>query len=137
MKQYFVSFLLDFFRLQERKLKINNRSLRTHMFLSLADSIFFKNRAECFSNSKLHALDQYWSINNSHPMHQQIHEIIENILNSRGEKSIRQSRLDLIRNFERSLSLSNPMGRLSANIISFISYFVFSSVDQNNLRILK
>ena len=107
------------------------------MFLSLADSIFFKNRAECFSNSKLHALDQYWSINNSHPMHQQIHEIIENILNTRGEKSIRQSRLDLIKNFERSLSISNPMGRLSANIISFISYFVFYSVNQNNLRILK
>ena len=107
------------------------------MFLSLADSIFFKNRAECFSNSKLHALDQYWSINNSHPMHQQIHEIIENILNSRGEKSIRQSRSDLIKNFERSLSISNPMGRLSANIISFISYFVVSNVDQNNLRILK
>ena len=94
------------------------------MFLSSADSIFFKNRAECFSNSKLHALDQYWSINNSHPMHQQIHEIIENILNKRGEKTIRQSKLELIMNFERSLSISTPMGRLSANIIAFISKFV-------------
>ena len=102
------------------------------MFLSSADSIFFKNRAECFSNSKLHALDKYWSINNSHPMHMQIHEIIENILNTRGEKSIRQKRLDLIKNFERSLSISNPMGRFSANIISFISFFVVSNVDQNN-----
>ena len=107
------------------------------MFLSSSDSKFFNNRAECFSNSKLHALDQYWSINNSHPMHQQIHEIIENILNSRGEKSIRQSRLDLIKNFERSLSISTPMGRLSANIISFISYFVLSNIDQNTTRILK
>ena len=103
------------------------------MFLSSVDSIFFKNRAECFSNSKLHALDQYWSINNSHPMHKQIHEIIENILNSRGEKSIRQSRSDLIKNFERSLSISNPMGRLSANIISFISSLVMSKVNPNNL----
>ena len=98
------------------------------MFLSLADSIFFKNRAECFSNSKLHALDQYWSINNSHPMHQQIHEIIENILHKRGEKTIRQSRLELVMNFERSLSISTPMGRLSANIISFISRFAISKV---------
>ena len=103
------------------------------MFLSSADSIFFKNRAECFSNSKLHALDQYWSINNSHPMHQQIHEIIENILNTRGEKTIRQSRLELIMNFERSLSISNPMGRLSANIISFFSYFALFKVNNTNL----
>ena len=98
------------------------------MFLSPGDSIFFKNRAECFSNSKLHALDQYWSINNSHPMHQQIHEIIENILHKRGEKTIRQSRLELVMNFERSLSISTPMGRLSANIISFISRFAISKV---------
>ena len=101
------------------------------MFLSSSDAVFFRNRAEYFSNSKLHALDQYWSINNSHPMHQQIHEIIENILNTRGEKTIRQSRLDLITNFERSLSISTPLGRISANIIAFISYFVISKFNQD------
>tara|TARA_B100000579_G_scaffold189736_1_gene154939 strand:+ start:1059 stop:1373 length:315 start_codon:yes stop_codon:yes gene_type:complete len=99
------------------------------MFLSFPDSIFFKSRAECFSNSKLHALDKYWSINKSHYMHEQIHEIIENILITRGEKTIKQSKLDLIMNFERSLSISTPMGRLSANIISFISHFVSSKVN--------
>ena len=103
------------------------------MFLSSADSKFFKNRAECFSNSKLHALDQYWSVNNSHPMHQQMHEIIENILNNRGEKTIKQSRLDIVSNLERSFSISTPMGRLSANIISFLSYFVSSKFSQTNL----
>ena len=103
------------------------------MFLSSADSFFFKSRAECFSNSKLHALDRYWSINNSHPMHEQMHEIIENILNTRGEKTIKQSRLDLVRNFERYLSISTHMGRLSENIISFISCFVISKVNQTNL----
>ena len=102
------------------------------MFLSSADSVFLKSCAECFSNSKLHALDRYWSINNSHPMHKQMHEIIENILNARGEKTIKQSRLDLVRNFERSLSISTPMGRLSANIISFISFFVTSKPNQTN-----
>ena len=103
------------------------------MFMSFADSIFFKSRAECFSNSKLHALDKYWSINNSDPMHKQMHEVIENILNTRGEKTIKQSRLDLVRNFERSLLISTPMGRLTANIISFISFFVISKVNQTNL----
>jgi len=102
------------------------------MFLSSADSVFFKSRAECFSNSKLHALDRYWSINNSHPMYEQMHKIIEDILNTRGEKTIKQSRLDLVRNFERSLSISTPMGRLSANIISFISFFVTSKPNQTN-----
>ena len=108
-------------------------SLGKCMFLSSADSIFFKSRAECFSNSKLHALDRYWSINNSHPMHKQMHEIIETVLNTRGEKTIKQSRLDLIRNFERCLSISHPMGRLSANIISFISCFFLSKINQTSL----
>ena len=65
-------------------------------------------------------------------MHKQMHEIIENILNARGEKTLKQSRLDLVRNFERSLSISTPMGRLSANIISFISFFVTSKPNQTN-----
>ncbi len=99
------------------------------MFLSSTDFIFFKSRAECFSNSKLHALDRYWSIYNSHHMHEEMHEIIENILNTRGEKTIKQSRLDLVRNFERSFLISTPMGRLSANIISFVSCLVLSKVN--------
>ena len=103
------------------------------MFLSSADSVFFKSRAEYFCNSKLHALDRYWSINNSHPMHEQIHEIVEDILNTRGEKTIKQSRLDLVRNFERSLSISTPMGRLSASIISIVSCLAFSKVNQTIL----
>ena len=103
------------------------------MCLSSVDSVFFKTRAECFSNCKLHALDRYWSINNSHPMHEHMHEIIEDILNTRGEKTIKQSRLDLVRNFERSLSISTPMGLLSASIISFISCFFLSKINQTSL----
>ena len=99
------------------------------MFLSSADSKFFIYRAECFSNSKLHSLDQYWSKNISHPMHKQIHEIIENILIKRGEKTIRQTKIDIIMNLERSFSISNPMGRLCAKIISFISYFAVSKSE--------
>ena len=107
------------------------------MFFSSADPKYFKYRAEYFSNSKLHDLDQYWSINNSHPMHRQIHEIIENILHTRGEKTIRQSRAELISNFERSFSISNPMGRFSANIISFISYFLISKASRINFKYRK
>ena len=96
------------------------------MFPSSSEFKFFNNRAECFSNSKLHALDKYWSDNNSHPMHRQIHEIIESILNKRGEKTLKQTRLELVMNFERSLSISTPLGRMSASIISFFSRFSIS-----------
>ena len=98
------------------------------MFLSKENLEFFYGNAGFFSTKKLHDLDKYWSNNNSHPMHRQIHEIIENILHKRGEKSLKQSRLELIMNFERSLSISTPLGRLSANIISFISRFTISNV---------
>tara|TARA_B100000700_G_C14971096_1_gene821420 strand:+ start:659 stop:967 length:309 start_codon:yes stop_codon:yes gene_type:complete len=91
------------------------------MGLYSADSKFFYNIAESFSNSKLHALDQYWSYNNTHFMHNQIHAVIETILINRGEKTLKQKRSDRIKSLEKSLSISNPMGRLSANIISYVT----------------
>ena len=95
------------------------------MFLSTNTSIFSKNRPECFGNSKLQALDQCWTINKSYPMQQQIQKIIENILNARLQKTLRQTGLDLIMNFEWCLSISTPIRRLSANIISFFHVFLF------------
>ena len=57
------------------------------MFLSSKNIEFFYGNASFFSTSKLHALDEYWSNNRSHPTHQQIHEIIEIQLIQRGEKT--------------------------------------------------
>ena len=91
------------------------------MFLSPKDSALFYGKAAFFSTSKLHALDEYWSHNISHPTHQQIHEMIESILIKRGEKTLKHERINLIRTLEKSFSISNPMGRLSANIIGFIT----------------
>ena len=91
------------------------------MFLSSKNIEFFYGNAGVFSNRKLHALDEYWSNNRSHPTHQQIHEIIEIHLIQRGEKTLKQIRLCQIRNLERSYFISNPMGRFSANIIGLIT----------------
>ena len=99
------------------------------MFLSPKDSEFFFSKAEFFSTSKLHALDEYWSNNSSHPTHQQMHEVIESILIQRGEKTLKQHRLNLIRNFEKSLLISNPMGRLSAKIIGFVTKILISKTS--------
>tara|TARA_B100000214_G_scaffold8336_1_gene6112 strand:+ start:689 stop:997 length:309 start_codon:yes stop_codon:yes gene_type:complete len=96
------------------------------MFLSQKNSEFFYGKAEYFSTSKLHALDEYWSNNISHPTHQQIHEIIKNILIKRGETTLEQKRLRLIKELERSFLISNPLGRISANIIGLITKILIS-----------
>ena len=96
------------------------------MFLSPNDSDFFYRKVIFFSTSKLHALDEYWSNNSSHPTHQQIHEMIESVLIERGEETLKQKRLNLLNNLEKSFLISNPMGRFSANIIGFITKILFS-----------
>ena len=97
------------------------------MFLSHNDSEFLYGKAIFFSTSKLHALDEYWSNNSSHPTHQQIHEMIESVLIERGEKTLKQERLNIINNLEKSFLISNPMGRFSASIIGLITRVLFSS----------
>ena len=97
------------------------------MFLSSKNIEFFYGNASIFSTRKLHALDEYWSNNRSHPIHQQIHEIIEIQLIERGEKTLKQIRLCQIRNLERSYLISNPMGRFSANIIGYITRLLISN----------
>ena len=97
------------------------------MFISQNDSELFYSKAVFFSTSKLHALDEYWSNHSSNPTHQQIHEMIESVLIQRGEKTIKQERLNLVYNFEKSFLISNPMGRLSANIIGFITKILIST----------
>ena len=97
------------------------------MFLSSKNIEFFYGNAGLFSTHKLHALDEYWSNNRSHPTHQQIHEIIEIHLISRGEKTMKERRLYQIRKLERSFLISNPMGRFSANIIGVITKILIST----------
>ena len=96
------------------------------MFLSLNDSESFYGKAIFFSTPKLHALDEYWSNHSSHPTHQEIHEMIENILIQRGERTLKQDKIRLINNLEKSFLISNPMGRFSANIIGLITKILFS-----------
>ena len=96
------------------------------MFFSANDSDFIYGKALFFSTSKLHALDEYWSNHSSHPIHQQIHAMVENILIQRGEETLRQKRIHLINNLEKSFLISNPMGRFSANLIRLITKILYS-----------
>ena len=103
------------------------------MFLSPNDSEFFYDKAAFFSTSKLHALDEYWSNNISHPTHKKIHTMIESALIQRGEKTLKQERLNLIKSLEKSFLISNPMGRLSANIIGLITKIIISTKFIKNI----
>ena len=96
------------------------------MFLSSKNLEFFHCNAGFLSTPKLHALDEYWSNNRSHPTHQQIHEIIEIHLIQRSEETLNQRRLCQIRKLERAYSISNSMGRFSANIIGLITKLLIS-----------
>ena len=96
------------------------------MFLSPNDLEFYYGKAAFFSTNKLHHLDEYWSNNSSHPTHKQIHKMIESVLIQRGEKTLKQKRLNLINHLEKSFLISNPMGRFSANIIGLITKILFS-----------
>ena len=91
------------------------------MFLSQKDIEFIHEKASFFSTSKLHDLDDYWSKNSSHPLHKQIHAMVESILIQRGEKTLKREQLNIINTLEKSFLISTPMGRLSANIIGFIT----------------
>tara|TARA_Y100001968_G_scaffold208627_1_gene191734 strand:+ start:102 stop:413 length:312 start_codon:yes stop_codon:yes gene_type:complete len=96
------------------------------MFLYPNDSEFFYEKAVFFSTSKLHALDEYWSNNSSHPTHHKIHKMIESLLIQRGEQTLKQEQVNLINRLEKSFLISNPMGRFSANIIGIITKILFS-----------
>ena len=100
--------------------------------MSQKDVQFLRVNADFLSTSKLCALDEYWSNNNSHPKHQQIHEVIQTLIIQRGEKTFKQKRLLLLRNLERSYAISNPMGRFSANFISLITKVLISNKNLLN-----
>ena len=96
------------------------------MLLSPNDAYFFYRKAMLFSTKKLQALDKYWSNNSSHPLHNQLHQMIEIVLIKRGELTLKQKRSELINSLERSFSISNPMGRFSANLIGLANKLLIS-----------
>ncbi len=96
------------------------------MFLSPENSESQNGNEYFYYICKLHDLDKYFSNNYCHPKHQKIHKKIENLLIQSGEKTMKQEKIYLIRKLERSFSISNPMGRFSANIIGLITKLLIS-----------
>ena len=102
------------------------------MFLSSKELRFLYNKSQYFSTKKLNELEYYWRYNSTHPIHQQIHGIIEMTLVKRGEKTFHQKRIEIINYLDKCWSISNPMGRFSASLIGYISQFVESKNIANH-----
>jgi len=96
------------------------------MFLSQKNSESFNEKENFFYICKLHDLDTYWSNKRCHTTHQKIHKKVESRLTQLSETTMKQEKMYLIRKLERSLSISNPMGRFSANIIGLITKILIS-----------
>ena len=104
------------------------------MFLSSEELRFFYNRTQYFSTERLHQLDLYWRNNSTHPIHEEMHSLIEIILITRGENTCQDQKLKLINYLDKCWSISNPMGRICARIIGYIGQFVRTkrSLNLNN-----
>ena len=96
------------------------------MFLSPENSESLNGNEYFYYICKLHDLDKYLSNNCYHPNHQKIHKKIESLLIQNGEKTMKQEKIYIIKKLERSFSISNPIGRLSANIIGVITKLLIS-----------
>ena len=94
------------------------------MFLSSDELRLFHFKTKYYSTKKLHSLEYYLRHNNKTPVYKQMHKMVELILTKRGEKTFQNQRIEHIKYLNKCWSLSNPMGRLSANIIGYFYQFV-------------
>ena len=86
------------------------------MCLDPEDHIFWLEKTESLSTKQLHELDLYWKKNSENTIDEQLHGMVELVLNYRGEKTLRQLRQEKIERLNKCLSISHPLGRLFSNL---------------------
>ena len=94
------------------------------MFLSSEELKLFYSKSQYYSTKKLHELESYLRYNNTYPLYNQMHEIVEILLIKRGEYNFLSQRIEKINYLDRCFSLSNPFGRFSARLIGYIFKFI-------------
>ena len=85
------------------------------MFLSSSELILFYIQIKSYSTKELFKLEYFLRYNNACIVYNQFHTIVKTILIKRIERIIY---------LNKCLSVSNPMGRLSARLIGYIGSFV-------------
>ena len=89
------------------------------MFLSSKELKLFYSIAQYYSTKKLHKLEYYLTHKNTYPIYNQMHEVVEMLLITRGEDDFLHQRSGEIDYLAKCLSLSNPFGRFSARLIGY------------------
>ena len=90
------------------------------MFLSSKDLKTFYDRTQYYSTEKLLKLEFYLRNNCNQPIYNQMYRIIEMTLIKRVEGELKNKRNNHIDYLNKCLSISTPMGRLSASIIKYV-----------------
>ena len=74
------------------------------------------NITKSLSTEKLHKLDRYWKENVENTAEEQLHSIVEVVLRERGEKTLEMKREEQIKELNKSLKVSNPVGRIISDV---------------------
>jgi hypothetical protein len=91
------------------------------MCLDPEDHMEWYERTKALSTERLHNLDLYWRDNFENSVHQELHSMVQMILVKRGEKTLEMKRQEQIQELNRSLSLSNPFGRVLSGVKSLFT----------------
>ena len=94
------------------------------MFFFSEELKLFYSKTQYYSTKKLHELEYYLRYNNTYPIYNQMHVIVEMLLITRGNHNFLHQRIEEINYLDKCLSLSNPFGRFSARLIGYICKFI-------------
>ncbi len=92
------------------------------MCLDPEDHMIWVERTESLSTQKLHELDLYWQDHSENTIDEQLHGMVEMVLEYRGKKTLRQLRHEKIEMLNKCLSISHPLGRLFSKVKSSTAY---------------
>ena len=94
------------------------------MFLSSEELKLFYSKTQFYSTEKLNKLEYFLRYKDKHPIYNQMHKIVEKLLIQRGENILQLQKKEKISYLYKCLSLSNPFGRFSARLISYVCKFI-------------
>ena len=95
------------------------------MFLHSRELKLFYIKIQYYSTNKLHELEYYLRDNNTYPIYNQMHEIVEMLLITRGKHNFIHQRIEEINYLDKCFSLSNTFGRFSARLIGHVCKFIY------------
>ena len=91
------------------------------MCLDFDDHQKFFEITKNLSTERLHHLDRYWRDNFQTSVDQEMHSMVEIVLKERGETTLEMKRQEQIKELNKSLKVSNTVGRVVAGVKGFFA----------------